>query len=293
MSTLRAVYDLSRNPPTYDVVAFLMGTESARQRRGDDDIELEIWPGPVQGFAGDKLWPPPEQRDAMVESIVIPMALMLPTVRTVRRRVARPADARGDLFGLGVWSVGLARILEALKAGVRPLRPVGGVPSPDPSLVTITLREAEHWPARNSRVAEWMKAAEQIRASGFEVVFIRDTRKADMPLDGFATNPEASRDLDVRAQLYCEAVCNLFVSNGPAWFALALDAPVLMLRPTTEGVGKHSSQAWFDSVGLTRGVQIPGAPAWQRLVWEMDDADKIVAAFKAYIMDSETFRRAA
>lgn len=285
---MRACYDLARNPPTYDVVAFLMAAEAERIRRGDEGIEIEIAPGPKRGFADDRLWPPLAQREAMMAAIVLPMMRMLPSATGITRPLRRPQDG----FGLGQWSVGLQVILAAMKAGVRPLR-LPDAPRPDPRLVTITLREAEHWPARNSRLVEWRRAAATIRDRGFEIVFVRDSVKAEFPLDGFATDPAASQNLNARARLYLSAACNLFVSNGPAWFALALDAPVLMLRPTTEGVGRHSGGDHFRRCGLDPGRQIDGAPQWQRLAWEPDDEAAIVAAFDGVMTSAAVCERAA
>jgi hypothetical protein len=93
----------------------------------------------------------------------------------------------------------------------------------DPSLVTLTLRECEHWPERNSKVEEWQKAAVAIRSMGYRARIVRDAR-----FDG-------TLDLESRANLYRSAACNMFVSNGPAWFAMALDAPAVIMRPATEG----------------------------------------------------------
>jgi hypothetical protein len=91
--------------------------------------------------------------------------------------------------------------------------------------------------------------------------------------------------LEFRANLYRSAECNLFVSNGPAWFALALDAPVLMLKPTVEGLMSTCSASYFRDCGLPEGGQIPGSPAYQRIVWAPDTRANIVAAFDAYMAE--------
>ncbi len=129
---------------------------------------------------------------------------------------------------------------------------------------------------RNSRVDEWRAAALALSLSGFDVVVVRDTVKADEDFGGVMTSPEASRDLEDRARLYRSAALNMFVSNGPAWFALALDAPVIMFRPATDKAGKLSGYAAMAASGLPKGAQLPNAPAHQRLVWEDDKADRIV-----------------
>ncbi len=303
---LTAYYDLARNPPTYDVVTFLLSAERERIRRGEDSLAIEIVPGPQEGFRQDKLqdrlWPySTNARKATLANIVVPMCTMLPSVKHLAVHDARPKmpgyefvvqGPRGirsgeithetpdqKTWGWMSYTVSFYQFVVAMGEGVRPLRPREPVER-DSQLVTITLREAEHWPLRNSKVAEWHRAATHIRKMGFRVEIVRDTRLADKPLGGMIINPVASRDLHERANLYHRAYCNLFVSNGPAWFALALDANVLVVRPTTEGVHRLSNLEAFTKFGIMPGEQIPSSPSYQRLAWVDDTAENIIVAFE-------------
>ncbi len=273
---LTCYYDLSRCLPSYDIVTFLMASEHERIKRREDHIAIEILPGPYEGFRPGNLWPPKTvDRRAMMRNVVLPMCAMLPSCQRVTLHDKRIPEAENS-FGHGAFTIGMERFVAAMGAGIRPLRFKHQVLR-DPNLITITLREAEHWPARNSRVSEWICAARDLRdRHGFRVVIVRDACRADEPIEGFETFPGASRDLDRRAQLYLGAGCNLFVSNGPAWFALALDAPVAIIRPATDGAGTLSSHAALAKIGLPKGAQIPGSPSHQVLVWEDDYADAIV-----------------
>jgi hypothetical protein len=143
----------------------------------------------------------------------------------------------------------------------------------------MTLRESEHWPTRNSRRSEWILAAWKIKRLGYPVVIVRDTLHADQPLPGIETAPHASRNLEARAVLYRSAAVNMFVSNGPAWFALAIDAPAIILRPATDGANpKSSTGALRNRYKLGNGL--PNAPAYQRLIWQDDTTENIVNAAK-------------
>lgn len=276
---LQGYYDLARCPPTYDVVAFLSHLEIARHWHGEDEVEIGILPGPVHGFRQDTLWPQDVAvRRSMLERIVVPMCRMLPKVTTVTVHTKREG-AKG--IGVGAYIVGLKQHVEALKAGIRPLRVAETVPR-DPRLVTITLREAEHWPERNSNVAEWIEAARRIERAGFRVELVRDTSHADERIGEFASWPAASRDLVARAQLYRSAVCNLGVSNGPMWFAVALDAPMLMVKPVTE-TGRTNGSAYFARCGVPPGSQLPTSPKYQRIAWVEDAADEIERAFGSFM----------
>jgi len=282
MSVFTAYYDLKCAPPTYDIVAFLCEAERQRRRRGCDAIAVEILPGPAGGFRQDNLWPRSiAERWHMLHRVAVPMARMLP-LATVRVCEARPQHALPLSIGWQNSLYGLKRQIECMAAGVRPLRPAADAPR-NPRLVTLTLREADHWPRRNSDPEQWRRAGEIIASHGFDVVVVRETRFAEMPLGTLRIDAKAARNLDERASLYRSAVCNLFVSNGPAWFALALDAPVLMLKPTTENLMHTCSADYFRVCGIERGGQIPGAPPWQRIDWSSDSCEAIVDAFESFM----------
>jgi hypothetical protein len=279
---LVAYYDLQTSPPTYDIVAFLLAVEHHRIRCGESSIAIRVLPGPVAGFRRDKYWPfTITGRNLMLNQVATPMARMLPSATEVslwRTRLKPEANSIG--YGRSLY--GLRVLIECLKHGVRPLRAPNGGPQFNPKLITMTLREAEHWPERNSNVAEWISAAKEIMARGHRVVIVRDTYFANVEIEGIETSRESSLNLNARAQLYRSAACNLFVSNGPGWFALALDAPVLMMKPTTESIN-HCSSRSLSACGLIPGQQIPNAPAYQKIIWDDDNAISIVDAFDQYM----------
>ena len=79
-----AVYDLSVNPPTYDVCTFLGFVEMERQRRKSDSVGIKIIPGPHHGFRKDQLWPKTiDERKQLLNRIVTPMCWLLPHVESV------------------------------------------------------------------------------------------------------------------------------------------------------------------------------------------------------------------
>jgi hypothetical protein len=279
---LHACYDLARSPPTYDFAAFLCQVEIERLARGDRDIEIVFAPGPVGGFRDDALWPRSiEEREALFWRVALPMCRLLPRCRSVRRLASRD-QVGADCFGFDRVLHGLRSQAAACARGVRPLRAYMPVRTND-RLVTITLREAEHWPERNSNVSAWIAAASEIERCGFDVVVIRDTLFGRDGLPSVTCDPRAPFDLHYRAELYAAAKVNLGVSNGPLWMALAMDAPVAMLRPVCDRAGGMASAGQFASCGIRRGGQMPGAPDWQRLVWSGDNTDEILAAFDDFV----------
>jgi hypothetical protein len=271
-----ACYDLSRCPPTYDAVAFLALAELERQRTGSPNIDVVILPGPVDGFRRDNLWPHDiASRRQLRDNVLIPLMHLLPKVTSVSlRNNPSPHSGQVEGWGRGEYLVGLPNILRALKSNCRPLR---GRQDTQEKFITFTLREAEHHRLRNSRTGEWIVAAHRLISKGYHVVIIRDTSKVDHRLpDGIRHNRMAAFDLGTRASLYASSCLNVGVSNGPMWMSIFMDAPTLMLRPTTNEAGGCYDDTFFAQYGVKRGDQLPNSPPHQRLVWEEDYCDMIV-----------------
>lgn len=283
---LTCYYDLGKCPPTYDIVASLSHFEQIRIERGEDTGKIIFVAGPNQGFRYDDFWPYTiDGRRQMFSKVALPMAKMLPNF-TIEFQDMEPANAVPKSIGYGSRRYGLNVHVEAMRNGIRPLKSQYVFDKNHilkyANVVTITLRECEHWPERNSNLNEWFYAARTIQTMGFEVIIIRDTLNAEIGVWASEICPNASRDLDFRANVYCSAYRNLFINNGPAWFAMALNAPVLMLKPTIEGLMRTCSKEYFAQCGIPEGQQIPNAPAHQRIVWENDTTENILKAFDEY-----------
>lgn len=283
MTSMTAVYDLARCPPTYDVIAFLSLLELERKRRGVDTIDLHILPGPNGGFRADSTWPRNiPQREQLLNNVLIPICRLLPSVTSVKVS-DRLQQLFYDAYGFNQYLISLPNYVEALKAGSRPLRILPQMPR-QANLITITLREAEHWPLRNSQVQEWIKVGRALEDRGWWVVFIRDTCKVGEPLpEPLQQSTKAARSLNERAYLYSASHVNLGINNGPMWMAIAQDAPVLMLRPVTDAAGGCFDTSFFKRCGINKGEQLPTSPPYQRLVWEDDTAENILRAFDSMV----------
>lgn len=105
----------------------------------------------------------------------------------------------------------------------------------DATPIVITLRECSYWPHRNSNLTAWLTFAADLTKQGEEVIFVRDTSKADERFGGFITCPEASRNLAVRMALYERARFCFFVANGPAGLAMFSRIPHVQLQTQYPG----------------------------------------------------------
>ena len=275
---LAVYYDLAKSPPTYDVVSFLCAVERERILRGENYVDIFFLPGPDDGFRKDKVWPfTTAERVMMRDKVAMPICRLSPAARSVQLfKGNRPAQGFGVGQTLHMWR----NLVEGCGKGIRPLRVAA---KPDRDLVTITLREAAHWPERNSNVPVWLDVGAELAKSGKRVVFVRDTVLAQEPLPGVATDPASSMEIPARATLYRSAFCNLFVGNGPAWFSVVLDAPTMIVKPTNEKSLYTASDKFFAQCGVKRGGQLPNSPVYQRLVWSGDDeVEPIMSAFRQF-----------
>jgi hypothetical protein len=150
--------------------------------------------------------------------------------------------------------------------------------------ITITLREAKHWPKRNSNVPDWVRFARDLQAKGEHVIFVRDTCRANEPLEDFETWPHASFKVATRMALYQEAKVNLFVSNGPAGLGLFSDRPYLyFLRVYKDKEYEANNPDWWVRAnGIGEGEQWPWAMPEQRMIWKADSYENLSEAWEQY-----------
>jgi hypothetical protein len=169
------------------------------------------------------------------------------------------------------------------------------------SCVTVSLRETKYFRKRNSNINEWIKAANFIKGLGRRTIFIRDTANSYQHIDGHEICPEAAIDLHKRLALYRAASMNLFIANGPGGLALAAtDIPYIIMH--TEAAFEQFSKChtqfdawappgvshdefsvmnlWKSWIGFNVGEQTPWCnPKIQRIVWDEDTAENIIAAY--------------
>lgn len=258
---LTAVYDLASSPPTFDFAGFLVSAERERLRLGKKHVRILIAAGPDNGFRKDRLPPrDPAERRRMLNNIVIPMCSLLPSCVSVEEWEAdciRDAD-----FPVG-WNqrsrkshYGTDKFVQAWKDNCFPL--TAGV-TEKKDFITITLREADYWPTRNSNVDVWMKLAQSLINAGEAVTIIRD---ADLP---------NSSD---RAGVYERAKLNLFIGSGTmAMTTLIREARCLVFKMCSPSAPCVDPQ-FFAAVGMPVGSQIGRDN--HRIVWKDDDYETLV-----------------
>ena len=148
--------------------------------------------------------------------------------------------------------------------------------------VTLTLREMDRYAQRNSDIDEWMKFARWLEHKGEDVIIVRDTSKADEPIESYRTFPESSKNILTRAALYENAKCNCFVANGPFGLACYSQVPWLMwaLVNDEQPDGFNRPDYWNKFMGLNEHMQLPWSSDKQKMVFKRDKFDNLRAAYE-------------
>lgn len=265
-------YDVPNGQLSYDFLPWLIDAEMTRIREGAPaPLKVCFWFG-RDGKTGVTL---PSRRQ-MLDNVVKPM---LDLVGAIESR----SMGRSKAF------FGMRDIVRASRAGepVPMLKRLLKDNYPDrKGSVTITLREAPHWPHRNSNLEAWRRFARWLVDRGEHVIFVRDTAKADEALPGFATYPPGSRWLHNRMDLYHGARANLGVSNGPMSLCWFTDKPWLQFIALNEDghpYWPNTPKYWREIHGIEAGGQWPWARPGQRLVWGEDSFDNLVEAWERHV----------
>lgn len=271
--------DLGKIPSRWDFLNWLAIVDMDRRAHGVGELAVRFKLGPNDGFRADGLPETIEQRKEMLQRVLRPLLPMIGATET------------HDEPDLTCSDYLIAGIVERYNKGI-------DLPSLEPSWlatnwvnqflgqherpIVITLREAPHWPARNSNIEAWIRFA---RCCGHPVVFVRDTAKAGEDVAGFRTCHKAAEDIHVRLALYKRALLNLFVANGPCELALlSSDIPYLMFKLVAKDWGNCGTPEFIEAtVGLRVGEQFPWASPLQRIVWADDDLEAIQSAFTTWV----------
>ncbi len=186
---------------------------------------------------------------------------------TVRRRIETIIKPGPALAGLPmrVGSDGetrrgyLAELLKSARAG-NPIKRLRSVLPAGNNRYTVTLRNTERVPVRNSNESAWRTFAAEIGAR-----VIEDEEVCEMPLHKLMS-------------IYAGAEMNFGVPNGPITMCALSEYPV-MVFDLQKSAGPLSDR------GMGFGDQLPWATRDQFQVWEPDELPVIKNHFRAWLGD--------
>lgn len=268
-------YPLSCMPTGYDFLPWLIDREMERRREGaPKPLRVCLYAG-RNGATGIAT----EYRRRMLEGVLWPLLPMVGAVEDPAAVNGRQCPVLHYRNMVAAARVGesVPRLTPSDHARATIANYVGGQ-----KVVTITLREAEHYRHRNSNLEAWTRLAEVIDRQGFPVVFVRDTAKAFEPFSEWPICPQASLNLDMRVALYEQAALNLFVSNGPFTLCLFSSAPFLSfieIDDEDEAFPPNHSSWWRDCCAIDPGEQFPWCAPNQRIIWKRDKFENLIEAW--------------
>jgi hypothetical protein len=273
-------YNMARGPYCFDFLIWLIDAEMTRIREGaPPPLKVGFWKGGDNRIKNDDV-------STWIDGVFRPAIKLLGGIEDDRAVCGRQKELYVP-----------RDIVHAVRAGERVPLFRSGKPSPFGSdYITITTREAEHYPERNSNMIAWYKLALDLQEEGERVIFVRDTRFAFAPMH-FETCPAASVDLITRCALYEHARANLFVSNGPGGLAMFGTRPWMQMVPIKNmefGVYPPSTaEFWKDSTDISPGEQWPWSADDQCLVWLPDTYENLCVAWRDLRerIDASTQRR--
>jgi hypothetical protein len=274
---LTAIYDMQVCPPTYEVFSFLGEAERFRAERGFNKIDVIFAPGPMYGFRDDGLPPGVPERVSMLNRICIPGAKLLPSVRNVHI-LSRRTHIEGEVFPPD-WTNERPRFIYGprFQKDANPCLHASQsardeikrrFPKP---YSTITLRESDYWPQRNSDRKAWIKASRWLQFEQLPAVVVPDTHGEDLP--GCENFTPAAWDVDLRLALYEGAKLNLGIVTGPMVLCMfsAVKPPYIMFQIPDDSPGTR------ESFLMEQGIK-PG-DRWTDngwTIWEKDSPENVI-----------------
>lgn len=269
--TLDMVYCLDHAPASWDFIAWMMNVHCYMEASGHARLRVTFKSGDRTGFAeGEHIPLEPKRREDLMANVIRP-ALKL--FGAIEGHLEMPHDK--------AFPYVVAPTAKHYEEG-------GSLPrfcASDEALewaeayagsYIITLREAAHWPNRNSNLSVWIEFAKRLDG---RVIFVRDTAFIGQEIEGFETCDLASTSLDHRLALYTAAKHNFFVSNGPATLCLySEDIPYTCFMKSPENYPCHRPDWVEQHMGIPYGGQYPWASGDQRMIWADDSLDNLIAA---------------
>jgi hypothetical protein len=251
-ATLEVVYDLEHAPGSWDFLTSMLNAENFRKDHGYCRVRVNFKAGSNKGFRPqDPIWVSHENKTRMLNHVARPMLKLfgyeeVAEVKEPKKFVYSPIFAVEHFRETGEHAT-----FQASHAATE-----WAEQNYDFRFITITLREADYWPQRNSNLDEWLKFANSIPD---HIIWVRDTDKATDPIGGYSICPEASKDIDKRLALYRRAEMNFFVNNGPAAFAhYSRDIPYRIFFLTAPGYTANEPN-WLKAY---LGIDVPNGEQW-------------------------------
>jgi hypothetical protein len=307
LDTLFGVYDLTVNHPNYDIVNFLVRLEQERLLRNLNTTFVYIVPSVLANGSTAKSF---DRYDGLeevkwrIERLVMSSCGLLPSCRGVSLLDSRcaldltnkeyyPADydqnAPQKCFAfkssVDLYKQGLP--IDLLKAPSKALSFVSSylqAIDTGRKVITISMREYEHEPKRNTQYEEWKQFLVWLDKSKYCPIIIRDTAKAFQlfgnELDQYEQFSMASIDVQFRLALYELSWLNLTVDTGPCALMIpSTKIAYINFKPMIEDYIGCRPEFAENTHGIACGEQALWAAKNQKYIWQAESFELLKKAF--------------
>ncbi|GEA11676.1 hypothetical protein [Alteromonas sp. KUL49] len=306
---LTVIYDFRVTPPTYDFLNFMVHAKLTANKLGLTTIKVIFCPGDKAGFREDISFFSIDEMNFRFNNLLLPLISLVDKhanfsvcrTREEARLLYRQASHRFPLehnflrpkavhffdellrFHTSGTSIAILESSAFYQEKVKSWASARKITLD--KTVVVTLRECDAHHERNSHLPTWKSVCMELISKGMNVVVIRDTEKALLPLnwDGVYECSEAALSVHMRFALYELCHINLMTSNGAqALVSLSPRCKYIlfgMLNPScTSNTVSHLTR-----IGIVPGSdQRISAREGQYLDWNAITTESVMAAMNRF-----------
>lgn len=303
-STFYVFYDLEFGPTTFNFLYTLICGELARRELSQcEGIHVVFVPGPNEGFNKHTLYPT-AKKQWRFWSILLPALGLLPTIRGFtllpNRSAAESflAEAGPNRFPLAYslknsadcsqinstnLNYALGFDMPSLQAPVLARDSVDQILGPlrnNKEIVTLTLRQSQHVPERNSDLKTWAEISKYLLDCGYYVVLLPDYEQVitgqTPEIPNVFVAKECVLNLHLRMALYEQAALNIIENGGPITLCMFNERCNYIVRRAIVPDAAGSSEKMTVQLGLAVDKDTSYFDTFARWTWHECSADKVV-----------------
>jgi|TARA_B110000967_G_scaffold190223_1_gene214719 hypothetical protein len=296
--SLNVYYDLKYAPATFDFAHFLSFSNAVRQDLKSNDMSINIICEQFrQKSTRDKLLEVSE-RKWRVNHILLKLANLIPEVSSVTVNSGYLSEKKIPSFPIGYpphpgdkeytipySGAYLRHFYDSKHINLRPFRASEQAKNYINNLfrddvITITLRNSEYQPKRNSNLEEWYKVYQAIKKTRFRPIVIpcfEDCmkNKSYAKYDWEVWEPGCT-EIDLRLALYEKSHDNLCINNGTSTVLIYSNCKYHMFKLLTDGYPTTKPEFLMQEYTFEMGESPIFSSINQHFIWEDDTAINIL-----------------
>ena len=266
-------YDLRKSPVTHDFLNWLVRVEQQRRVLKEPFVDIVIVPGERRQSPRDHIYTM-ARKIWRIDNLLIPLARCLPSARNI-------STGHGEQT-LPYLNTTAPVVTPVLRAPAVAVSIVARYLKDKPKPVSITLRQSEFEPIRNSTAPQWRKTAAWLSRNGYTPIVVPDGEALMVGnADSIGCEPytPAAMSPELRLALYEQCVCNLMTTGGPMVLALMAEVPLMAWRLIVPGIPCASTNHMRMSAMSPDHYWGP----YKKLYWTTDSAEVVTRDLEQWL----------